>query len=187
MRYNKSSFELARYGTFVVVGMIVFYGLMALMAGCESTDPEKGYTSRSLYKTDIKTVYVEMFENRSFYREFEFELTRAVCQQLELHSPYKIVSDRQRADTILSGSIRNVNESVQANQRDLDRPMAAEMIWTINITWKDLRSGNFVLENHPVKVSSLYAPFLGSGRQGAGKKIADDAARYVIEAMESPW
>jgi hypothetical protein len=128
-----------------------------------------------------------MFESRTFYRQIEFELTRAVCQQLELHSPYKIVSDRQRADTILSGVIRNVNQNVQANQRDLDRPLEMEMIWTVHVTWKDLRSGEFILENHPVKISGQFAPFLGSGPQGAEKKIAEEAARCIMEAMEAPW
>ena len=43
------------------------------LAGCA------GYSNTSLYPKDVATVYVEMFDNQSFKRGIEYELTDALA------------------------------------------------------------------------------------------------------------
>ena len=157
------------------------------LIGCEQVDPELGYSSRSLYRTDVRTVAVEMFQSESFRREVEFELTRAVSEQLELHSPLKIVSDRRKADTVLYGTIKRIDERVLSRQRQLDRPLENEVIFLVRVTWKDLRSGELILDDRPIRVSGRYASLLGAGRASAARAAANEAAVRIVEAMESPW
>ena len=161
-------------------------GLLAL-SGCEQVDPSVGYSSRSLYRTDVTSVCVDMFESESFRRGIEYELTRAVCQQLELHSPFKVVADRHKADTLLYGSINRVSEQVLAQQRELDRPIASEVTLLATITWEDLRSGDLIMDEQKIRVSGNYTVLLGAGRDSAAKEAANELAVQIVQAMEEPW
>src|SRR4051795_13456986 len=82
-----------------------------LLAGCGYThtgdDPSASYQWRSLYREDVKTVAVPIFQNKTFRRGVEFQLTRALVQQIEAKSLYKVVP-KERADTILDGEITEV-------------------------------------------------------------------------------
>ncbi len=161
--------------------------LLVAPLGCRDVDPAKGYTSRNLYNTDIETVCVDMFQSESFRRGAEFELTRAVCQQLELHSPYKIVADRRQADTVLYGSISRIDEKALTQQRELDRPMQSQIVVVAQVTWKDLRSGNLILDNKKFKVSGQFANLLAAGENSAIRQAANEMAVQIVQAMEEPW
>ena len=170
------------------MGLTISLAILALLpTGCQQIDPQEGYTSRSLYRTDIETVCVNMFASQTLRRDIEFEVTSALGQQLEVHSPYKIVSDCRKADTSLNGRVSNVNERVLTQQRELNRPLENEIELLINVTWKDLRSGELILDNHPIKVRGDYAVLLGAGRDSAAREAANEAALRIVEAMEMPW
>ncbi|MBN1846659.1 MAG: hypothetical protein JW810_13320 [Sedimentisphaerales bacterium] len=158
-----------------------------LAAGCQEVDPAQGYTNRDLYRSDVKTVFVEMFQSQSFRRGVEFELTRALVGQLELHTPYKVVSDRRKADTVLYGVINRISEQRLVQQRQLDRPLANEMVLVATFSWKDLRSAQMLIEDRKIRVSADYVPMLGSGRDSAARQAANDMAVRIVEAMESDW
>jgi hypothetical protein len=162
-------------------------GAVLALAGCENIDPTASYSSRSLYRTDIRNVFVEMFESESFRRQVEFELTRAVSEQLELHSPYKVVSDRRKADTILKGTINRIDEKSLARQRDLDRPVASEVMLVVTIRWEDQRTGDYIIDDQRLKVSGNYAALLGASRDSAAKEAANELAVRIVETMEEPW
>lgn len=169
----------------MAVGLLFWIALAP--AGCENVDPTRGYSSRSLYRTNIRTVFVEMFESESFRRQVEFELTRAVCEQLELHSPYKVVSDRRKADTVLKGTINRIVENPLAQQRELDRPLASEVTLVVTIRWEDQRTGDYLIDDRQFKASGNYAALLGASRDSAAKEAANDLAVRIVEAMEAPW
>lgn len=161
--------------------------LLLLSVGCEQVDPSRGYTNRSLYRTDVKTVFVEMFASESFRRGVEYELTHALGVQMELHSPYKVVSDRRQADTILYGSINRITERRLTRQRELDRPLASEVVLVATFSWKDLRSAEMLIQDQKVKVSGDYVAFLGAGRDSAAREAANEMAVRIVEAMEEDW
>src|SRR5437588_9023195 len=76
-------------------------------SGNYNATPKNGYQWHSLYREDVQTVAVPIFSNRDFRRGVEFSLSKAVVNQLEAHSPYKVVP-RERADTVLEGEIAKV-------------------------------------------------------------------------------
>ena len=169
--------------------MLATAGMLVAVAGlgCTDVDPHSGYSSQSLYPQDIRTVYVEMFESESFRREIEYELTRALATQLELHSPLKVLSNRSKADTVIYGSITGVTERVLSQQRTLDRPIENQMVVVAEVTWKDLRSGELIMDHRPFIVSSEYAVLLAAGRKSAATKAGNDLAVRIVESMEKPW
>ncbi len=169
------------------LGILIISLLAGLNIGCGEIDPHKGYTSAPLHPTDIETVCVQMFQSESFRREVEFELTSAVCRQIELRTPYKVVADAQRADTVLYGVITSISEKTLIHQRDLDRPLENQYLVNVKVTWKDLRTGRLILDNQKLESAGQYYPLLAESTTAATRSAVDDLAVRIVEGMEAPW
>jgi hypothetical protein len=122
----------------------LFVGALAL-CGCESAGHFSvlGYTTRPNYDEGIRTIHVPIFENVTFRRGLEYDLTRAVIREIEQKTPYKVVSDRCRADTELSGTILAANKNL-LNRNQLNEVREAETVVTASLIWKDLRTGEIL-------------------------------------------
>ena len=76
---------------------------VAIVDRCTALRRLRGYQvgSDSLYAPDVATVYVPMIESDSYRRDLGERLTEAVVKEIELKTPYKVVSTPD-ADSILS-------------------------------------------------------------------------------------
>jgi hypothetical protein len=119
------------------------------LPGCESGGHFTflGYTTRPNYDTCIKTVYVPIFQSTILLdetrRQIPFDLTKAVIREIEAKTPYKVVSDRSRADTELTGTVLTLTKNL-VNRNQLNEIREAETVLTAGIVWKDLRSGEYL-------------------------------------------
>jgi hypothetical protein len=177
--------------------------------------PYLGYTTRPNYDTRIHTVYVPMFENRT-YRDnsrdgLEQELTLALVQAIEAVTPYKVVGPNAQADTELKGVILTYNKLL-LNRNQLNEVREAETDLTVELTWKDLRTGEILSQikprlevlpptldsplppvvapvARPVPVNSQagFIPELGESMRSARKKNVDRMAVQIVSMMEKPW
>lgn len=125
---------MARIGLTVV--------LLIAMTGCASDGNFTllGYTTRPPFDRSVRTVYVPILGNDTFQRGIEFEITKQIIREIESRSPYKVVSDRDTADTILEGKVlfrgKGVNNINQLGEvRDVNIGLLVE------VRWKDLRTG----------------------------------------------
>ncbi|MCE5186752.1 MAG: LPS assembly lipoprotein LptE [Planctomycetaceae bacterium] len=163
-----------------VLSLSVAAMLLTALGGCA------GYQNGWVYPQNVQTVYVEMFDTKSFRRGFEFTLTDAICKRIEAQTPYKIVSDRERADTVLSGDmvIRNM---VVAMDRYTGRPLEFESAVGVIVTWKDLKTGKLLVDRQEVMAVSSYSSQLGQNIDYSISLAANKAAVRVVELMEIPW
>ena len=121
--------------------------LLVFLSGCgwDGHFSILGYTTRPNYDTSIKTVYVPIFQNATMRanvnRTLEFDLTRAVIQEIESKTPYKVVDSPGGADTELLGKIVRVNKTV-INQNQLGEVRDSQVIIAAEIVWRDLRAGH---------------------------------------------
>ena len=76
-----------------VRGGLVLLALM--MAGCSL----KGYSNTTIYPKEVSSVCVRMFDNRTFWRNIEYDLSDALSKRIEAKTPYKIISNDNVADT----------------------------------------------------------------------------------------
>ena len=104
--------------------------MLAVVGGCVGGIGE--YTNGGLYPDDVVSVYVEMFDSSSLRRQHEVVLTDAICKRIESETPYKIVSDRNRADTVLSGSLSAVGSGVLATDRKKKQDVEEQRKQTLN-------------------------------------------------------
>ena len=163
----------------ILAGVCVCIG----MGGCGGGDGN-GYTNQWLHPEDVSSVYVEMFDSRSFRRGHEYVLTDAICKQIEAQSPYKIVSDRNIADTLLSGHIDYIEPAVVAGERHTGRPLELETTVGVIVTWKNLKTGELLIDNEAVSASASYSTQLGQDFDYAANLAVNRAAERIVESME---
>jgi hypothetical protein len=154
------------------------------LGGC---GPSTGYTNGSLFPTDVNSVYLQMFDNRSFRRGIEFTLSDALAKRIEVDTPYKIVSSQDRADSLMTGQITLAGESILTIERDSGRALEKEVILTAVVNWKDLQSGKLLINNRTVTASASYSDFQGQDFAYGSAIAANKLAQYIVQLMENPW
>lgn len=145
-----------------------------------------GYSNSWLHPTEVQTVYVEMFDTDSFRRGHEVVLTDAICKRLEAQTPYKIVSDRNTADSVLSGHLQ-ISSGVLTTERYSGRALENESIVKVTVSWKSLKTGKLLVDRQTVHASGSYSPYMGQTFEYAVNRATNEAAVKVVELMEIPW
>ena len=153
--------------------------MSVLLAGC-------GYSNTALISRDIKTVAVPIFQNDTFYRGYEFGLTRALVEEIERKTHLKVVEERDRADTLLTGRITNAYERVLEEDR-ADQTMEKQITIVINFRWEDLRSGEVIKSRNNFRQTGEYIIPAGETLITAGSEVFGDLAERIVEQMESDW
>ena len=166
--------------------------LIALIsAGCgyrqtNDNSGASGYVWHSLYREDIRTIAVPIFTNKDFHRGVEFQLTKALVNQIELQTPYKVV-DRNRADTILEGEITTVRSSALSLDRHTELPQEQMLTVTVNFVWKDLHTGKILVDRKDFAQSTTYYPTLGESTYIGSQSNVEKLALAIVQQLQAPW
>ena len=168
--------------------------LALCLAGCgysqsgsyDESSVKSGYRWASLYREDVQTVAVPIFTNRDFRRGVEFRLSKALVNQLESHTPYR-VAPRARADTILEGEIVRIDVSDLSRDVRANVPQEQLYVVTINFTWKDLRSGRILVERRNFQQTAPYYATLGEGEFVGGQQTVERLAQAIIQELQADW
>lgn len=180
--------------TRILLNALIALAGMTAMSGCGSyqstgdfnPNANPGYQWKSLYREDYQSIAVPIFTSRSFQRGVETEVTRAVVQQMELRSPYKVVP-RDRAQTILEGEIDSVEVNTLSNDLDTTLPQEQTLTIRINFTWKDIRTGRILAERRGFTQSATYYPTQGEGRFTGTQSAVERLAIAIVQQLEADW
>lgn len=154
-------------------------GLALMAAGC-------GYSSDPLYRKNIRTVYVEMFQTKEFRRGIEFQLTEALRKEIDRRTPYKN-APKEKADSIMSGQILEWQESAIGHDfvTALPRDTAGTLI--IQFRWQDARTGKIIAE-HPRLISTIqYVRPAGETTENGRNDAVTKMARTIVDRMAADW
>jgi hypothetical protein len=146
-----------------------------------------GYSNKSLFPEDVSSVCLEMFENQTFRRDVEYELSDALAKRIEAATPYKIISSKDRADTLLSGQIVQVDEMLLSVERETGRPLEKELVLRAVVNWKNLKTGRFLIENQSVSSQATYSEYQNQDFSYASALAANNLAAKIVELMEKQW
>jgi hypothetical protein len=149
--------------------------------------------SQNLYRPDIYSVHVPVFESESFRRFLGERLTEAVVKQIELRTPYKVTSG-VGADSVLTGRIISdskyvITENINDEPRDLEYQMFVE------VTWRD-RNGQILFGPQALALpaglmelgqSVHFVPEGGQSMGTAQLDIIEKLAEQIVSLMEVPW
>lgn len=162
---------------------------MLLMGGCMSYR----VGNQSLYRSDVKTVFIPMIRNDSFRPDLGVRLTEAIQKQIELRTPYKIVT-REMADSTLTCRITGDSKRV-ITETTTDEPRALEEIVNVEAVWID-RRGMVLMENRflpPGETALLFTrsvdfvPEAGQTLVSAQQRAIERLADIIVGQMEMRW
>lgn len=160
---------------------------LATLPGC-ATDPTRGYSFQSTYSDQVSTVAVPIFENATYHRGVQFDLTDALIKEIEARTPYKVTSS-ERADTVLTGRVRRV-ELEQLSKSPLTG-LSEEVIVsvTIDFEWQDLLTGKPMLRRENFTGHGLFVPSRPTGERIELGQLAavEQLARDVVAEMRGSW
>jgi hypothetical protein len=145
-----------------------------------------GVNHASLYRQDIQTVAVPIFLNRTYRRGLETELTKSIIQQLEEHSPYKVVP-KDRADTILEGEIVTAPVDLLNTDGNTGLPQEQQYTVVINFTWKNLRTGDILVQRKNLDQRESFFPTLGESASVGSTNTLQQLALAVVNEMQADW
>jgi len=146
-----------------------------------------GYSLESLHRTDVRTVHVPIFASKEFRRELEFDLTKDLVKMIEDRTPYKVVHDRNRADTELRGEVLNVTTPVFSENLDTDSPQDVQVTIACWFEWKDLRTGKVLVHKGYVSAAATYAVAVGQTLDSATAEALRRLAEKIVEGMETDF
>ena len=173
--------ELIRFGS-LAAGLFCFAGCIGYQVG-----------TGSLYAPDVATVYVPMIDSDSYRRDLGERLTEAVIKEIELKTPYKVVSTPS-ADSILSARLMTDTRKVLV-ENAFDDPRVSENEIRAEVTWLNRRRQPIA----PVQCIPLPPDLvLMSGTSNiipeAGQTVATQQqqaiqrlAQQIVATMEAPW
>jgi len=158
--------------------------MLTTLGGCTAVG---GYSNETLFPDDIHSVRLEMFDNRSFRRGVEYELSDALAKRIEAHTPYKIVSSRDRTDSVITGQLVSISESALTLERELAEPLESEVVLTAVVTWKNLNTGHLMMNNKRITAAASYSEFQNQNFSYAAALAANKLAQRIVEHMENDW
>jgi len=134
--------------------LVLFISLA--LGGCAELS---GYSNESMFPQKVDSVCLEMFDNQTFRRGAEYELSDALSKRIEVETPYKIVSSRDRADTVITGQIVSIGESALSTERETGRVLEKEVELQALVNWKNLKTGELLIDNRSVTASASYSEY----------------------------
>lgn len=151
--------------------------LLAAAFGC-------GYTADPLIRTDIQTVCVPVFDNKTFRRHLEVAMTRNVVDEINMRTPLTVVP-RDHADSVLIGTIRDFKQTVLTKTPE-DNILEMQYTVYVSVKWIDLRSGRVLMKYDDVRATADQVYPTESFDQ-ATERSFQNAARKIVSLMQSPW
>jgi hypothetical protein len=164
--------------------VLCFCAICIGLCGCSEI---AGYSNESLFPEDISSVCLEMFDNQSFRRGVEYELSDALAKRIEADTPYKIVSDSDRADSVINGQIVSIGEFALSTDREIGTVLEKEVDLRAVVNWKNLKTGQLMIDHLEVSASASYSLYQQQDFKYASTLAANNLARRIVELMERKW
>ena len=170
----------------------------SLLTGC-------GYTTAELYRDDVRTVALPIWENRTFERGVESDLAEALAKELQRRTPYRIArsdggeSSAIGADTELTGRIVGVRRQRLARTAQTGLPQEVEVRVVVDVQWRDRRSGEVLMERTGLEEVGRFVPagnapagVDGGGVIGEPFEVAQHAAvarlaQQIVDALRTDF
>lgn len=160
-----------------------------LLSGCA------GYQvgHNTLFRPDIRTIHVPVFESESLRGNLGERLTEAIVKEIQNRSPYRVVHE-PNADSVLRGRIVRETKRVAAENRNDDaRDIATEL--SVEVQWID-RRGELLLQRSGIPIPQLavgvtqnahFIPEAGQSLATAHQETIERLAREIVGQMEIWW
>lgn len=160
-------------------GVILALGLVLLGSGCVA------FAKGGLFPEDGDEVWVEYFDNRTFFRDVEFRLTEQVVAEVLSRPGLQLSRSREEAEVILSGRVTQVGQTVLSE----DAARTVESVYstvTVIVDVLDAATGE-VLRTRQLSQRGEYVPPQGETDQTAREFVFELLARDIVRELETEF
>ena len=159
---------------------------IGLLAAC-SSDPSRGYSFKSAYVENVRSVAVPIAENRTFSKGLEVALTEALIKEIQRSTPWVVVAP-EGADAVLSTTINDANLRTLSTGRITG--MAQEVAVTVSVDFDfRLSGGRSVVSRRNFQGVGTFVPAQGTQeRLELGQAVSvQKLARDMVSELRSSW
>jgi len=172
----------------------------AVLAAAVALVSQCNYAPQNVFRSDIKTVYVQFFDNSTFRRGIEVDLTRAVVNEIKLRTPF-VLAPRDRADTVLTGEIVDFDEQAVVKSEENQILLSRARV-RVKFRWRDRLTGTDIVPERTVQETVR----VGAGTSEAGgavllparvqratpdstafARLFEKVAQDIVDSMEQSW
>ncbi len=167
--------------------VVTWLAVSSCLAGC-SSDPHSGYSFSPAHDTGIATVHVPMFQNNTFSRGLEVELTDAIIKEIQKSTPWRTTAE-PAAQATLTGTIVSSELRPLSYARTSGLVQEEAVVLTIEFDFKDNRTGKVLVSRRGFTASDSFVPSrvvgerIEVGLNGAIQKLARD----VVAELRAAW
>ena len=180
----ETSLVMNRQGFNGVRMLCVFLLVLAIWTGSGCSGYRFG--NGTIFRPDVRSVHVPIFENDSLRRHLGQRLTEAVVREIQSRTPYVIASPTT-TDTILRGRITSDRKHV-LGENQFDEPRELQIDLAVEATWTTV-DGTPLMQRFVLKVneSEAFVPEGGQSMVSAQQELIDDIAAQIVNQMEAGW
>ncbi len=173
-----------------MIGRVLMFAIVfASLNGCA------GYQigTRTLYRTDVRTIHVPIIKSDSFRPELGVMLTESVQKEIERRTPFKL-ANVESADSVMACTLTSDSKRV-VSETNLDEPRLLQSVMTVEVKWTD-RRGLPLIETRflPPGESTFYfaenvdfIPEAGQSISTANMRVVERLANHIVDQMEARW
>lgn len=171
------AWRVGRGGLAVLIAAAVF----GVSAGC-------GYTGREPFPERFSSVAVPIFENATFERGVEFDLTEALTKELRSRTPYAVRRSAS-AQTTIEGEITHVARDMLSRREVGGVPQEVEVSVTVDFAWVDARTGETILERRGFTAVGRHIPTapVSEPAEVAKREAVQRLARDIVTELRADW
>ena len=149
--------------------------------------------TRTLYRPDIRTVYIPVIRSDSFRADLGVRLTEVLQKKIEDRTPYKIANVGAADSTLVCRITNDTKRVVTENALDDVRAMQVSLVAEVN--WVD-RIGNVLMENRflPPDETAFYfseqtlmVPEGGQSISTSQQRAIERMADHIVDQLEARW
>ena len=149
--------------------------VFVLVSGC-------GYSQKSLIDRKINTIYISIFENNTFVRGIEFDIAKAVKDEIMSRTSLRIVQ-KDSADIILTGEIGGSAQAALSQSRD--NIVESSVSISASVTLLDTRTGRSM--GGGAGGGASFIVDRGENVQSATEEAIANLARVLVDNLEEEW
>ncbi len=152
--------------------------LLALSGACVALDRD------AIFPPERDQVFLAYFDNDTFYRDYQFELTERIRDEI-LSRPGLRLTSKETAEVVVGGRIVDVRQRVLSDDRQRDVTSESTTI-TVVVELKDAQTGQVIRTKKLSRIGRFVPAFsedLDDGRDEAFSFLARD----IVRLLEAPF
>jgi hypothetical protein len=186
---------LARSSTAAcLISALIFFtvsGCSGSMRNAAVTSGDNGFFGWHFHApfdtSEVKTVAI-FFKSNVFRRDLEKGLYEAVVKEINLRTPYRVVSDHEKADSLLTATITSDNKNLVVEAptnlpRELNATITVQANWTHNPPTDIEAARTLTLISETIN----FIPEVGETAVSGYNHVIQSIAKQMVDMMEQAW